>query len=126
MRARRSAREGGLMSRTIYGFMAAGLLAVSLPILATTTIGARAAPAAGASQDSGIDTPASEPTDFSSARGGGRGGGGGFRGGGGRGGGGFRGGGGRGGYGGGRGGGRMSTGRGGGRYGGGRTGGGRV
>jgi hypothetical protein len=84
------------MSKTICGFMAAGLLAVSLPILATTTIGVRAAPASGASHDSAIDTPASESTDFSAARmggGGGRGGGGGgFRGGGG--GGGFRGGGG--------------------------------
>ena len=84
------------MSKTICGFMAAGLLAVSLPILAATTIGARAAPASGASHDSAIDTPASEPTDFSSRRGGGGFGGG--RGGGGRGGG-F--GGGRGGYGGG-------------------------
>src|SRR5947209_15311265 len=109
MRARRSAGEGGLMSKTIYGFIAAGLLAVSLPILAATTIGARAAPVSGASHDSAIDTPASEPTDFSSARGGGgRGGGGGGRGG--------FGGGGRGGFGGG--------GRGG--FGGGRVGGGRV
>jgi hypothetical protein len=82
------------MSRTICGFVAAGLLAVSLPILATTTTGARAAPASGASHESTIDTPASQPTDFSS-RGRGGGGGGGFRGGGGgRGGGGFRGGGG--------------------------------
>ena len=102
------------MSRTIYGFMAAGLLAVSLPILAATTIGARAAPASGASHDSTIDTSTTEPTDFSSARGGGRGGGGGFRGGGGgRGGGGFRGGGGgyRGGGGGYRGGGGRMGGR---------------
>src|ERR1700756_5611003 len=72
------------MSKTICGFMAAGLLAVSLPILAATTMVVRAAPASGASHDSTIDTPASDSTDFSSARGGGgRGGGGGFRGGGG-------------------------------------------
>jgi hypothetical protein len=85
------------MTRTTCRFLTAGLLAVALPILATTTIGARAAPTSGASHHSGIDTPASEPTDFSAARGGGRGGGGGFRGGGGGfrgGGGGFRGGGG--------------------------------
>src|ERR1043166_9455338 len=95
------------MSKTICGFMAAGLLAVSLPILAATTIGARAAPASGASHDSAIDTPASEPTDFSSRRGGGGFGGG--RGGGGRG----------GGFGGGRGGGRGGYGGGGRGYGGG-------
>ena len=103
------------MSRTTCGLLAAGLMAVSLPILATTTIGARAAPLSGAAPDSAMDTPASEPTDFSSrgGGGGGRGGGGGF--GGGRGGG--------GGFGGGRGGGgRMGGGGGGGRMGGGRTG----
>jgi hypothetical protein len=83
--------------------MAAGLLAVSLPILATTTIGARGAPVPGAAQDSTIDTPTT-PTDFSS-----RGGGGGGRGGGG---------------GGGRGGGMGGGGRGGGMGGGGRMGGG--
>jgi Beta/Gamma crystallin len=101
------------MSRTTCGFLAAGLLAVSLPILAMTTIGARAAPLSGAAQDAAMDTPASEPTDFSS-RGGGRGGGGfgGGRGGGGR-------------MGGGGGGGRMGGGGGGGRVGG-RTGGGRT
>src|SRR5215470_12382378 len=103
------------MSRTTCGFLAAGLLAVSLPILATTTIGARAAPLSGAAQDSAMDTPASESTDFSSRGGGGGRGGGGF-GGGGRGGGG----GGRMGGGGGRGGMSMG-GRGGGRVGGGRT-----
>src|SRR5215470_9829472 len=92
------------MSRTTCGFLAAGLLAVSLPILATTTIGARAAPLSGAAQDSAMDTPASESTDFSS-RGGGRGGGGGGR---------MGGGGGRGGM--------SMGGRGGGRVGGGRTG----
>jgi Beta/Gamma crystallin len=110
------------MSRTTCGLLAAGLMAVSLPILATTTIGVRAAPLSGAAQDSAMDTPASEPTDFSS-RGGGRGGGG--FGGGGRGGGGGFGGGGRGGGGfggGGRGGGRVGGGGGGGRVGGGRTG----
>jgi hypothetical protein len=65
------------MSRTTCGLMAAGLLAVSLPILVTTTIGAHAAQAPGASPDSAFDL-ATAPTDFSSARGGGgRGGGGG-------------------------------------------------
>jgi hypothetical protein len=98
------------MSRITCGLMAAGLLAVSLPILATATIGARAAPATGAAQDSAIDPPTA-PTDFSS-----RGGGGGGRGGGGGGRGGF-GGGGRGG-----GGGFGGGGGGGGRVGGGRTG----
>jgi beta/gamma crystallin len=120
------------MSRTTCGLLAAGLMAVSLPILVTTTIGARAAPLSGAAQDSAMDTPASEPTDFSSrgGGGGGRGGGGGF--GGGRGGGGGFGGGrgGGGGFGGGRGGGgRMGAGGGGGRGGShvsGRTGGGRT
>jgi hypothetical protein len=112
-----------MMSKTMFGFLAAGLVAVSLPILAMTTGGARAAPVSGAAQDSSIDTAADTPTDFSSARGGGgRGGGGGGRGGfggGGRGGGGF--GGGRGG------GGRMGAGgRTGGSHVSGRTGGGRT
>jgi len=116
------------MSRIAYGFMAAGLLAVSLPILAATTIGTRAAPVSSASQDSTADTPSTAPTDFSSR--GGRGGGGGGRGGGGRGGG--RGGGFGGGHGGGHGGGRVGGGHGGGRVGGhtrqvsGRTGGTRT
>jgi hypothetical protein len=125
------------MSRTTCGIFAAGLLAVSLPILTMTTIGARAAPLSGATQDSSIDTAANTPTDFSSARGGGgRGGGGGGRmgGGGGRmGGGGGRmgGGGGRMGGGGGRmgggGGGRMGAGGGrGGHHASGRAGGGRT
>jgi hypothetical protein len=96
------------MSRSTCGLMAAGLLAVSLPILVTTTIGARAAQVPGASQDFAFD-PA---TDFSSARMGGGGGGGRGGGGGGR------------SFGGGGGGGRV--GGGGGRVGGGRVGGGRV
>ena len=101
------------MSRTTCGLMTAGLLAVSLPILVTTTIGAHAAQVPGASPDSAFDA-ATVPTDFSSARGGGgRGGGGG----GGR-------------MGGGGGGGRMGGGGGGGRMGGGGVrmggGGGRV
>jgi beta/gamma crystallin len=110
-----------MMSRTTYGFLAAGVLAVSLPILAMTAVGARAAPVSGAAQDSSIDTAANTPTDFSS-RGGGRGGGGGGRGGG-------FGGGGRGGFGGGRGGGGGRMGGGGGRGGShvsGRAGGGRT
>jgi beta/gamma crystallin len=111
------------MSRTTCGFLAAGLVAVSLPILAMTTVGARAAPLSGAAQDSAIDTTADTPTDFSSARGGGGRGGGGF-GGGGRGGGGFGGGRGGGGFGGGR---HVSGGRtGGGRTGSARTGGSRT
>lgn len=114
------------MSRTTFGFLAAGVVAVSLPILAMTTIGARAAPLSGATQDSSIDTAANTPTDFSSrGRGGGGGGRGGF-GGGGRGGG--FGGGGRMGGGGGRGG-HVSGRTGGGRTGqhhAGRTGGGRT
>ena len=66
------------MSRTTCGLFAAGLVAVSLPILTMSTISARAAPVSGAAQDSSIDTTADTPTDFSS-RGGGRGGGGGRR-----------------------------------------------
>jgi hypothetical protein len=115
------------MSRITCGFIAAGLLAVSLPIFAATTGGASAAPVSGASQDPAIDTAANAPTDFSSRRGGGGGGrGGGFGGGRGGGRGGF-GGGGRGGgrVGGGHGGGRVGGGHGGGRVGG-RTGGGRT
>ena len=119
------------MSRTTCGFVAAGFVAVSLPILVATTIGAGAAPAQGApgaSQDPAVDTTANQATDFSSRRGGG-GRGGGFRGGGGGRGGGFRGGGGHrgGGYGGGhRGGGRSgmhTSGRRGGGHTGSRTGG---
>jgi hypothetical protein len=115
------------MSKIKCGFMAAGLLAVSLPILAATTIGAGAATVPGAAQDSAIDTPATAPTDFSSARMGGGGGRGGGFGGGGRGGGGRVGGFGGGGRVGGRtgGGGRVGGRTGGGRVGG-RTGGGRV
>ena len=56
------------MSRITCGLLAVGLLAVSLPILTITTIGARAAPLSGAAQDSSIDTTANAPTDFSSAR----------------------------------------------------------
>ena len=116
------------MSRTTCGFIAAGLLAASLPILAATTVGASAAPVPGASQDSAVDAHANAPTDFSSR---GRGGGGGGRAGGGGRGGGRAGGGGRGGggrFGGGHGGGGRagghahSSGRVGGRTGGGRTG----
>src|ERR1043166_2185689 len=88
--------ERTTMFRTSSLFVAAGLLAVSLPIFTATTISTRAAPAPGASQDSA--NPAGDlPTDFSSRRGGG----------------------GRGGFGGGRGGGRGG-------FGGGRMGGGRV
>jgi len=65
------------MCRTTCGVFAAGLLAVSLPLLSMTTIGARAAPLSGAAPDSSFDTTVNTPTDFSSARGGGRGGGGG-------------------------------------------------
>src|SRR6516165_5320402 len=101
------------MSRTTFGFLAAGVVAVSLPILAMTTIGARAAPLSGATQDSSIDTAANTPTDFSSR---GRGGGGGGRGG-------FGGGGRGGGFG---GGGRMGGGGGRGGHVSGRTGGGRT
>ena len=54
------------MSRTTCGLLAAGLLAVSLPILTITTNGACAAPLSSAAQHSSIDTTA--PTDFSSAR----------------------------------------------------------
>ncbi|HEV2957518.1 MAG TPA: beta/gamma crystallin-related protein [Xanthobacteraceae bacterium] len=92
------------MSKIACGFIAAGVLAVSLPIFAAATVGTRAAPASGLSHETSTDTP-TQPTDFSSRGrggggmrgGGGHRGGGGMRGGGHRGGGGMKGGGHRGG-----------------------------
>jgi Beta/Gamma crystallin len=59
------------MSRITPGVIASGLLAVSLSLLAATSMGTSGASPPVVPQDPAIDTPANAPTDFSSQSGGG-------------------------------------------------------